>query len=114
MTSSAARAAERRRSAVTALQIAECTCAYAASQLGNGLGPEEARETAVFVASELELVADTLRRLTRLSVAERRRLAVQLVGLGWSKHRVAVQLGVSDSAVRGWLRSRSNSTAGDS
>lgn len=93
------------------LQIAACTTTYAASQLGNGLGPDEAREVAVFTAGELALVAESLRRLTRLSGPERRARAVQLVGLGWSKHRVAVALGVSDSAVRGWVRSRS--TAGD-
>jgi hypothetical protein len=104
---------------VTALQIAGKTCEYAASQLGNGLGPEEARRAAVFVAGELELTAAALRRLTRLSGPERRGLAVQLAGLGWSKHQIAVRLGVSDSAVRGWLRSRSrprslgDSTAGD-
>ena len=97
------------------LQIAECTRRYAASQLGNGHGPAEARESALFVAAELELAADTLRRLTRLSVAERRVLAVQLVGLGWSRHRVAVQLGVSDSAVRGLAPVPvPDSTAGDS
>lgn len=98
------------------LQIAECTTRYAASQLGNGLDPEQAREVAVFTAGELALVADALRRLTRLSGPERRARALQLVGLGWSKHRVAVQLGVSDSAVRGWCRSRPglrDSTAGD-
>ena len=101
------REAARRREAATILQIGEATCRYGASQLLNGLGAEEAREVAVFVAGELELTAAALRRLTRLSGPERRRLAVQLVRLGWSKHRVAVQLGVSDSAVRGWLRSRS-------
>ena len=72
----------------------------------------------MFVASELELVADTLRRLTRLSVAERRVLAFKLVTLGWSKHRVAVQLGVSDSAVRAGSgpgpRSPYDSAGGDS
>ena len=64
------------------LQIGEATCRYAASQLLNGLGPDEARETAVFVAGELELVAEALRRLTRLGPAERRVRAVQLRGAG--------------------------------
>jgi transposase len=100
------REAARRREAATILQISEATCRYGASQLLNGLGPAEARETAVFVAGELELAAAALRRLTRLSGPERRARAVQLVGLGWSRHQVAVRLGVSDSAVRGWLRSR--------
>ncbi|HET6191695.1 MAG TPA: helix-turn-helix domain-containing protein [Trebonia sp.] len=113
------REAARRHEAATILQVAECTARYGAAQLFNGLGPVEARETALFVAEQLELTAAALRRLTRLSGPERRARAVQLVGLGWSRHQVAVQLGVSDSAVRGWLRSRprsrslSDSTAGD-
>ena len=100
------------------LQIGEATCRYAASQLLNGLGPEEARETAVFVAGELELVAEALRRLTRLGPAERRERAVQLAGLGWSRPRVARYLGVSERVLRNYLRSRSrplsDSTGGDS
>jgi DNA-directed RNA polymerase specialized sigma24 family protein len=103
------REAARRREAAGILRVSEATCGYAAGQLSNGLDPAEARETALFVAGELELAAAALRRLTRLSGPERRRLAVQLVGLGWSKHQAAVRLGVSDSAVRGWLRSRSRS-----
>ena len=102
------------------LRIAECTARYGASVLSNGAGPGEAREAALEVASELAMIAESLRRLTRLSGPERRERAVQLAALGWSKHRVAVQLGVSDSAVRGWLRSRprprplSDSTGGES
>ena len=102
------------------LQIGEATCRYAASQLLNGLGPDEARETAVFVAGELELVAEALRRLTRLGPAERRERAVQLAGLGWSKPRVAVQFGVSAIArccgadLRSRPRPPGDSTAGDS
>ena len=47
----AARQAERRRTAVTALQIAEATCRYGTTQLnGSGIGPEEARLTALEVA----------------------------------------------------------------
>ncbi len=88
------------------LQIAECTCRYAAGQIGNGTGPAEARETALFVAGELVVVAEALRRLTRLGPAERRARAVQLVSLGWDKHRVAAQLGISDRTMRNYLRPR--------
>ena len=95
------------------LQIGEATCRYGASQLLNGLGPEEARETAVFVAGELELLAEALRRLTRLGPAERRERAVQLVGLGWSRPRIARHLGVSERVLRNYLRPRPRSP-GDS
>ena len=98
------RLAARRREAATILQISEATCRYGAAQLLNGLGPGEARDAALFVAGELELAAAALRKLTRLGPAERRRLAVQLVRLGWSKQAVAVQLGVSDRTVRGYFR----------
>ena len=40
------------------LRIAACTANYGACQLGNGLGPAEARQMAVFVAGELELAAE--------------------------------------------------------
>ena len=103
----AAREAARRREALAVLQIGEACCRYGASILGNGADPREAREAAVECASELAMIAETLRRLSRLSSSERRQRAVLLVGLGWSKHRVAVQLGVSDRAVRNYVsRSR--------
>jgi hypothetical protein len=103
----AAREAERRRRAVTMLQISEATCRYAGSALlANGTGPAEARATVLFVAGELELVAAGLRRLTRLSGAERRVLAVRLAALGWPTRRIAAQLGVSDRAVRYYVRGR--------
>ena len=57
-----ARQAARRREAVNMLRIAECTCRYAAGQLGDGIGPGEARATALFVAGELTAVARALRR----------------------------------------------------
>jgi len=101
-----AREAERRRRAVTMLQISEATCRYAASALANGTGPDEARQTALFVAGELEQVAAGLRRLTRLPGPERRVLAVQLHGFGWTTKRIAAQLGVTPRCVRYYLAGR--------
>ena len=100
------------------LQIAECTCRYGASVLANGAGPGEARAAALEAAEELAVVAESLRRLTRLSGPERRVRAFQLAAAGWSKPRIAVQLGVSDRTVRYYFRPRSpagpgSSTAGD-
>jgi DNA-directed RNA polymerase specialized sigma24 family protein len=90
------------------LRVGEAVCGYAASQLADGLGPEEARVAAVEAAGELAALAAQLMRLTRLRPADRRVLAVQLVGLGMSRREVADRLGVSDRAVRGYLaRSRS-------
>ena len=100
-----AREAARRREAVNMLRITEATARYAAVQLSNGIDPGEARATALFVAGELELMAESLRRLTRLGPAERRVLAVQLAGLGWSKRAIAARLGVSERAVWGYIGS---------
>jgi hypothetical protein len=99
-----AREAARRREAVNVLRIAENTCGYAAGQIGNGAGPGEAREVAVFVAGELELVAEALRRLTRLEPGERRVMAAKLAGLGFGRREIAARLGVSERAVFGYLR----------
>jgi hypothetical protein len=101
-----AREAARRREAVTMLQISAATCTYAASQLGNGTSPDEARDTALFVAGELTAMAASLRRLTRMGLAERRALARQLAGLGWPTRQIAAQLGVSDRAVRYYVAGR--------
>jgi len=102
----AAREAARRRQAATMLAIAEATCRYSAVRLGNGIGPEEARQTALFVAGELELVAGALRRLTRLDGPQRRARAVQLAQLGFPTRQIAAQLGVSDRAVRYYVSGR--------
>ena len=98
------REAARRREAVNLLRIAECMCRYAASELGNGLGPADARAAAAEAAAELAMVAESLRRLTRLGPSERRVRAVQLAAVGWDKRRIATQLGVSDRTVRGYFR----------
>ena len=98
-----ARAGERRRKAITALRIGEAMCESAAAQLGNGLGPVEARRAAVEAAAELASVAAALRRLALLRPAERRALAVQLSALGVSRRQVAGWVGVSERTVVDYL-----------
>jgi hypothetical protein len=89
------------------LQISESTCRYAAARLSNGAGPDEARETALFVADELTAVAGALRRLTRpVGGAERRATAKQLAALGWPRREIAVKLGVSGRAVSRYFSGR--------
>jgi DNA-binding NarL/FixJ family response regulator len=100
------REAARRRELVNLLNIAEAGCRYSASVLANGAGPAEARGVAVEMAAELSMVAEALRRLTRLGPAERRVRAAELVGAGWTRRQAAVQLGISERAVRNYLRPR--------
>jgi hypothetical protein len=101
-----AREAARRREAARMLQVAECTCRYGAVQLGNGIGPAEARETALFIAGELEVMAAALRRAVQLRPAERRVMARQLAGLGWPTRRIAAQVGVTPRAIRYYVHGR--------
>lgn len=101
-----AREAERRRRAATALTVTASTCSYAAAQLANGLGPQQARSAAREVAATLEATAAELRRLTRLRGPERRVLAVMLAGRGLPQREIALQLGVCDRTVRSYLAGR--------
>jgi len=98
-----ARAAARRREATNLLLIAECGCRYAAGQLGNGLGPKQARMLAVETAAELVTVAEALRRMAWLTRPERRAMARSLIARGWSRRRVADRLGVSERTVWRYL-----------
>ena len=100
-----AAAAARRRNAVNALQIAEATCRYAASQLnGNGLSPVEKRAAALEAAFELAATAELLRRAVRLNPEERRALARRLVNRGhMSARQAAARLGVSERTVWSYL-----------
>jgi DNA-directed RNA polymerase specialized sigma24 family protein len=101
-----ARQADRRRQAVSLLNIAGGTMIYAVRQLGNGIGPEQARVVAADAADELEQVAEALRRLTRPGPAERRALARQLAAMGWTTRRIAARVGVSERAVRYYVAGR--------
>ena len=98
------REAARRREAAMILQVGEATCRYGASVLLNGAGPAEAREAAIECAAELSVIAEALRKAVRLGPAERRARAVQLAALGWSRPRIAVQLGISERVLRNYLR----------
>jgi DNA-directed RNA polymerase specialized sigma24 family protein len=99
-------AGRRRRQAAAELRLTAGLAAYAAAQLADGLDPGRARQAALETAGELEAVASSLRRLTRLRPGERRALARQLAGLGLSTQQIARQLGVSDRAVRYYVRGR--------
>jgi hypothetical protein len=79
-----ARERARRRDAINMLRIAECGCRYASQQLANanGTGPEEARAAVLEMAGELAECAEAVRRVVKLSAAERRGLAIRLAALG--------------------------------
>jgi DNA-directed RNA polymerase specialized sigma24 family protein len=99
-----ARQAARRREAVTALRVGEAVCADAASALGNGAGPTEAREVAWATAVELVEVAEALRRTIRPTRFERQWMAQQWAGRGLlSKRQIADRLGVSERTVHRYL-----------
>jgi Homeodomain-like domain len=99
-----ARAAGQRRDAVAVLRLAEATAGYAAGQVGNGLGPEQARQAALDAAGELADMAATLRRLARPGPGDRRALAVELAADGLSQREIADRLGLSLRAVWGYLQ----------
>ena len=100
--------AARRRQAVATLRLAEAVARYAADQVGNGLGPQAARQATVEAAGELAELAAVLRRLALarpdLDTAGRRALAVQLAADGLSQRQAARVLGVSKKTVWTYLR----------
>jgi len=89
------REAAARRRAADLLRVTNATLAYAIVQLSNGIGPDEAWRVGLDVAEELAEVARVLRRLTRLSAAERRAEAARLRALGMGTQQIADRLGVS-------------------
>lgn len=94
----------RRAEAAALLRLTAATCQYGAAQLSDGLTPEQAQSAALEAAEELENVAASLRRLTRLGEAQRRALAVELASLGLSTQQIGRQLGLSDKTVRYYAR----------
>jgi len=101
-----AREADRRRQAVTLLNIGGATMIYAVHQLSDGLPPAEARTVALESAAVLAETADALRRLTRLSGPQRRALARQLAAMGWTTRRIAAHVGVCERTTRYYLAGR--------
>ena len=67
-----------------------------------------------FVSGELGDLAAALRRLERLSPAQRRVRAVQLTARGMSREEVGRRLGVSAKSVRKYLRSQAPEMVGPS
>jgi len=100
------READRRAQAAADLRLLAVLVAYAARQMADGLTPRQARRAALETAAQLEDVAASLRRLTRLRPQQRRALAVELAGDGLSTGEIARQLGVTDRAVRYYVRGR--------
>ena len=96
----------RRRQAAADLRLTATLISYAATQLADGLNPQQARRAALETAAELEAVAASLRRLTRLPPAQRRILARQLAQLGRPTQEIARQVGVSERSVRYYLHGR--------
>jgi hypothetical protein len=85
----------RRADAVEALRLAQSTVGYTISVLANGATAEQARQAVWEAAEELTLLAQGLRRLTRLSARERAAQARQLAALGYGTQEIATRLGVS-------------------
>jgi predicted transcriptional regulator len=100
------REAARRRQAIDLLRVTEAMISYSATQIGNGLSPEQARQAVVETAGELAEVVVSLRRLARIPARERAVLAVQLAALGMSDPQIAARLGVSRCTVWNYRRGR--------
>ncbi len=84
---------------VDLLRIAEGIAGYAAREVGNGLGPDEARRAALEAAADLEAAASALRGLARpdpvADSAARRAAALELAASGWPARAIAERLGVN-------------------
>lgn len=92
--------ARRRRELVTELRTGGSVIAYAARQLSNGIGPEEAREVALESAAQLSMLSVALRKSVRLAPAHRRVLVGRLIGLGYTQEATAARAGVSVKTVQ--------------
>jgi DNA-binding CsgD family transcriptional regulator len=92
----------RRADAVEALRLAQSTVGYTITVLANGATAEAARQAAWEAAEELALLAQGLRRLTRLSPRERAAQAQHLAALGYSDPQIAARVGVSIHTVWGY------------
>jgi hypothetical protein len=81
------------------LRVGGSVIEYAAVQLSNGIGPEEARECALEAAAQLSMLALALRKSVRLPRGQRRLLVARLSGLGYTREAIALRAGVSVKTV---------------
>jgi hypothetical protein len=98
--------ARRRRQAIDLLRTTEAMLSYSATQIGNGLSPEQARQAVVETAAELAEVVVSLRRLARVGSRERRELAGELHAAGLTVAETAARLGVAPRTVAYYLAGR--------
>jgi DNA-binding NarL/FixJ family response regulator len=99
----AIRTATRRRKAAELLRVVAATAGYASRQVADGLTPAQAAMATAEAAAELSAAADTLRRLSRLSLADRKRLAAEWTGAGLGKREIGRRLGVCERTVWRYL-----------
>ncbi len=91
------------------LRLAALAAGYAAGQVSDGLGPVEAQVAVRQAAQTLAEMALELRRLAPLEPGEVRAAAAEMAGLGIPRREIARRLGLSQQAVREYLRPRSPS-----
>ncbi len=94
-----------RRQAVASLRLAQAVAGYAADQVADGLGPEDARAAVLDASEELARLAVLLWRLASPWPVDREALAVELAASGVPRWEIAMRLGVSPRTVRGYLLS---------
>ena len=98
-----ARATARRRAA-DVLRLAAGCAGYAAGQVGDGLGPAEADAAVRQAAEALAAVVLELRVLAPLEPGEVREAVAEMAGLGIPRAEISRRLGLSQKAVRVYLR----------
>ena len=82
------------------LRVAESVIGYAARQLSNGIGPEEAAETALEASAQLSRLAVAIRKSVRLPLVHRRVLVSRLADLGYTQEAIGLRVGVSVKTVQ--------------
>jgi DNA-directed RNA polymerase specialized sigma24 family protein len=95
-----ARRAARRGELVMELRVAESVIGYAVRQLSNGIGPEEAAETALEASAQLSRLAVVIRKSVRLPAVHRRVLVSKLADLGYTQEAIGLRAGVSVKTVQ--------------
>ena len=86
------------------LRLAALASTYAAGQVVGGLGPAEAQCAVAQAAEALAEAVLELRRLAPLEPGEVREAVVEMAGLGIPRAEISRRLGLSQKAVRVYLR----------